>query len=230
MGLAVGALFFARSAPQSSLTPVQCNLMNRVEIPNHPELQFRRDPFSISFWFRTTTQRKYIAFIGKRVHGLGDGWVVGCNEQSGLSFYTAGCASPASSPQQFRDGKWHHAVVTRAGQTMTFYLDNRQVGFGPDTCDHNEVHPLRLGMDFDGGWNFEGELAEVHIYKRALAESEIAAEWNGGKPRKEAVPGGGLIAGYHCDQSGGQFVDFSGNGHHGTLAWSKVPAEGTQGN
>jgi hypothetical protein len=209
----------------ASRTPVRFDLANRIEVANHPSLQFRRGPFSISMWFRTTSKRKYIAFMGKRISGMGDGWLLGANEQDGLSFYTAGCASPASSPQNFRDGHWHHLVVTRAGQTMTFYYDNQNVGSGPDTCDHNEAHPLRLGQDADGGWHFEGELAEVHFYNRALTESEIALEWNNGKGRTIALPGGGLMAGYHFeDSSGGQITDFSGNGHHGRSVRSTIPA------
>ena len=163
--------------------------------------------------------------MGKRISGLGDGWVLGANQESGLSFYTAGCASPASRPQQFRDGQWHHLVVTRTGQTMTFFYDNQNVGGGPDTCDHNEVHPLRIGMDADKGWHFDGEIAEVHFYNRALTDAEIAIEWNDGKGRTEAVPGGGLVAGYHFnDAGGGQALDFSGNGHHGRHVRSVVPA------
>jgi hypothetical protein len=210
---------------QATRTPIRFDLANRIEIPNHPSLQFRRGPFSISMWFRTTSKRSYIAFIGKRINCLGDGWVLGANEKDGLSFYTAGCASPASRPQNFRDGQWHHLVAMRTGQTMTFYYDNQNVGSGPDTCDHNELHPLRLGMDADGGWHFEGEMAEVHLYNRALTESEVALEWNEGKGRATGLPIGGLLAGYHFeDLRGNQAIDFSGNGHHGVLARSSVPA------
>src|SRR5258706_232298 len=80
---------------------------------------------------------------------------------------------------------------------------SQQIGSGPDTCDHNEVHHLRLGMDADQGWHFEGELAEVHIYNRALSDPEIALEWNDGKGRKTAVPGGELVAGYRFEDSSG---------------------------
>src|SRR5678816_4603681 len=91
--IAVAVLFFLFSGVGPRLrpvsrTPVRFDLSNRVEIPNHPSLQFRRGPFSISMWFRTTTQRSYIAFMGKRISGLGDGWVLGANQESGLSFYT----------------------------------------------------------------------------------------------------------------------------------------------
>ena len=80
-------------------------------------------------------------------------------------------------------------------------------------------------MDADQGWHFEGELAEVHIYNRALSDPEIALEWNDGKGRKTGVPAGGLAAGYHFeDAEGGHVFDFSGNGHTGRLIRSAVTA------
>jgi sialidase-1 len=206
---------------KSALAPMRFGLSNRVEVANHQALQFHRGPFTISFWFRTTTQQSYLTFLSKRANTMGDGWVIHAQQNDTFLFYTAGCASPTSSPQSFRDGQWHHFVAMRNGQSMTLYFDNRNVGSGPDICDHNEMHNLRLGMDADEGWSFDGELAEVHIYNRALSDAEIAQEWNEGKGRKTSVPGGGLVAGYRFeDASGGNAFDFSGNGHNGRLVRS----------
>src|SRR6185436_1265590 len=198
-------LMRANYGNKSARAPMHFGLTNRVEIANHPGLQFRRGPFTISFWFKTTTQQGYLSFLSKRRNTMGDGWVIHAQQDDTFLFYTAGCSSPTSSPQQFRDGQWHHLVLNRNGQTLTFYYDNQNVGSGPDTCDHNEVHPLCFGMDADRdqAWHFEGELAEIHIYNRALSDSEIALEWNDGKGRKTAVPGGGLVAGYHFEDGGG---------------------------
>jgi hypothetical protein len=79
-------------------------------------------------------------------------------------------------------------------------------------------------MDGDKGWHFEGDLAEVHFYNRALDPAEIAEEWNHGHGLKTSVAAGGLIAGYHFDeQAGSVAVDFSGHGRQGTLIRSSVP-------
>lgn len=229
--LVIGALvilvFTKRSAakiavtsaqPEKVLNPLRFELLNRVQIADDPQLRFRQEPFTISFWFRTTSTRKYTAMVAKRTSALGDGWVLGTGDNDGLYFYCAGCASPTSQGVQFRDGKWHHYVLTREGETLTFYFDNRNVGGGPTRCDHNDGNPLKIGMDADQGWHFEGEVAEVHFYNRTLSGSEIAEEWNNGKGRKTAVSGGGLVAGYHFDERGGAIAkDFSGNGHDGTL-------------
>lgn len=229
-GGGIVSLLSGRSSPsKSALAPLRFDLSNRVEIANHPGLQFRRGPFTISFWFKTTTQQGYMTFLSKRVNTMGDGWVIHAQHNDTFLFYTAGCASPTSAPQSFRDGQWHHFVATRESQTMNLYLDNQMIGSGPDTCDHNEVHPLRFGMDAEEGWHFEGEMAEIHIYNRALSDAEIALEWNDGKGRKTAVPAGGLVAGYHFeDRSGGRCIDFSGNGHHGTIVRSPAHSRNDQ--
>lgn len=223
--LFLGLVFFgfmpnrAGSNPSKEvLTPLKFELLNRVQIPNHPSLQFGNGPFTISFWFRTGTDRRYIAFLAKRTSAMGDGWVVGADDKDRFSFYTAGCASPASSPQIFKYRKWHHLGVVRERQTMTFYFDNQNVGSGPDTCNHNDKNPIKIGMDADQGWHFDGEIAEVHFYNRALSLTEVTEEWNNGKGRNSAVAAGGLIAGYHFNEkTGSTAIDFSGNGHNGTL-------------
>lgn len=207
------------------LTPLRFELSNRVEVADSPSLRFGRGPFSISLWFRTTTDRKYIAFMAKRISGMGDGWVLGADNNSALSFYTAGCASPASRPQIFRDGQWHHLVAVRNGDVMTFYFDNQNVGSGTDTCNHNDTNPLKIGMDADGGWHFDGDISEVHIYNRPLEPMQIAEEWDNGQGRKTAASGGGLVAGFHFDENeGSRAIDFSGNANDGTLIRSSAAA------
>ena len=194
------------------------NLGNRVEIPNDPALQFGAAPFTISFWFRTGSERPLVSFISKRVNPLGDGWVVH-QDHGQLLFYCAGCASPKSQPVSVRDQEWHHLAVTRSDRQMTFYLDGKNVGAGGTQCNHYDNNPLRIGMDGDGdAWHFEGEISEVHFYGRALGLGEVAEEWNLGQGRTEPVAGGGLIAGYHFDEGQGDTArDFSGNHHDGTL-------------
>lgn len=194
------------------------NLSSRVEIPDDPALQFGSSPFTISFWVKTASERPLVSFISKRLNSLGDGWVVH-QDHGQLLFYCAGCASPKSQPVSIRDDVWHHIVVTRAGSLMEFYLDGKNVGSGETRCNHYDSNPIRIGMDGDGdSWHFEGEISEVHFYRRSLQYDEIAEEWNNGQGRTEPVAGGGLIAGYHFDEGQGSTAkDFSGNNHDGML-------------
>jgi hypothetical protein len=194
------------------------NLSNRVEIPNDPALQFGDSTFTISFWFKTASERPYLGFISKRANSLGDGWVVH-QDHGQLVFYCAGCSAPKSQPVSIRDNQWHHLLVTRSGGLITFYLDGKNVGLGGTQCSHDDNNPIRIGMDGDGNsWHFEGEISEVHIYGRTLRRDEVAEEWNNGQGQTGPVAAGGLIAGYHFDEwQGGTAKDFSGNNHNGML-------------
>jgi hypothetical protein len=194
------------------------DLSNRIEIPNDPRLQFGQGDFAISFWFDTTSPRPCLSFISKRRSPMGDGWVVHLDHDQ-LLFYCMGCVNQRSEPLRVRDGLWHHVVVTRAAGQLMLYLDNQPVGSGPDLCNHNDLNPIRIGMDGDGeAWHFEGELAQAHFYKRALSAAEVAEEWNEGRGLDQAVDAGGMAAGYHLDTvRGTEASDFTGHGHDGRL-------------
>ena len=228
LGLMEGGwfLFFAikRAREAARLTPLKFDLSNRVQIKNDPALEFRDGAFTISFWFRTTSKQRYLTMMSKRIDPMGDGWIIHGQENNTFLFYTAGCASPVSTPQNFRDGQWHHLAFVRTGKVMNIFYDSRQIGSGPEPCNHNDRHPIRIGMDGDKGWHFDGDLTEVHFYNRGLNPTEVAEEWNNGKGLKKAVKGGGLVAGYHFDEKPGVAPqDFSNHGHNGTVIRSAVP-------
>jgi hypothetical protein len=212
-----------RRAEAEKLTSVHFDGSNLVQIENDPQLQFGPGPFTVSFWFKTTAQAKNQTLLSKRVSTMGNGWVISALEDNRFLLYSAGCASPASGPQQFRDGRWHHLAFVRSGQVMTIFFDNVSVGSGPNTCNYKDRNPIRIGMDAQKGWPFEGDIAELHIYGRALNPSEIGDEWNNGRGRKSAVAAGGLIAGFHLDEAAGAAMDFSGQGHRGAVI--RNPAE-----
>jgi hypothetical protein len=196
---------------------VEFDMQHRVEVPYAPSLQFGTSPFTISFWFKTTSSRNILSPISKRISAAtGDGWVVEL-VQDQILFYCAGCASPKTDPVNVRDGLWHHLAITRAGGQLIFYLDNQMVGAGQDSCNHNDSHALRIGMDGDdeGSWHFDGEISEVHLYKRALSAGEVSEEWNGGRGIDQAVDAGGLIAGYHLTRQQAIEPDFSDHGLNG---------------
>jgi hypothetical protein len=213
--LAILMLHLSRRSEDFSL---QFAGSNRVEISSTPALKFGRGPFTASLWFRTTTTNQNITFISKRADALRDGWGVFGQGDHQFLFYSAGCASPMSTPQPYRDGRWHHLLVVRDPGRVEIFYDGTRVVSGPEQCDYRDHHPLLIGMDGRGGGHFSGEISEVHLYNVALTDDQIAREWNGGRGARESVAGDALVAGYHFDEASGNIArDFSGRGHHGTL-------------
>jgi len=71
--------------------------------------------------------------------------------------------------------------------------------------------------DFTPDTGLRGCLAETLVFDRALAPEEIAKLYRRGRGLHRAMLGG-LVAGYHFDESRGTTVaDFSGHGNTGTL-------------
>ncbi|MCI0745323.1 MAG: protein kinase [Verrucomicrobia subdivision 3 bacterium] len=201
------------------LPAVAFNGSSRVEIPSSKNLEFGRQPFSVSLWLRTTTRRKNITFMAKRRNAKTDnGWVIHGQEGNQFVFYAAACSQIISSPQDYRDGRWHHLAVVRHDSRVDIYFDSQLVGSGPESCNFQDDHPIYIAMDGLGGDHYQGELAEVCIYNRPLNEDEIADEWNNGQRRKTSVPGPGLVAGYRFDEGTGPVArDFSGAGYDGVF-------------
>src|SRR5712672_3486742 len=70
-----GLIFFLlyKSRTSERLTALHFDLSNRAQIPNHPQLEFGTGPFTISFWFRTSSTQRYLTMISKRNNSMSDG-------------------------------------------------------------------------------------------------------------------------------------------------------------
>src|SRR4029079_19251495 len=88
--------------------------------------------FSVAAWFKTSTDYNSNAFIVNKA-GASDNlnygiWMTNA-EKVGAGFETSsGNGIFATSPLSYSDGKWHYAVVTFDGTTVTLYLDGLPVG------------------------------------------------------------------------------------------------------
>jgi hypothetical protein len=81
---------------------------------------------------------------------------------------------------QIEPKSWNHVVLTREGRKVSVYLNGRadaeilgNLGVKPDESSN----AWYVGGRQDGTSNFEGKLAEVAIYDRALPPAEIARHY-----------------------------------------------------
>jgi hypothetical protein len=73
---------------------------------------------------------------------------------------------------------WHHLAGVRGDRGVTLFVDGEVVAFGPEDgrggpFERNPNVPLVLGGGPRAG--FEGDLAEVRLWDRALDPGEIRA-------------------------------------------------------
>ena len=73
--------------------------------------------------------------------------------------------------------RWHHVAITRAGETLSLYVNGRRDGAGRINGTVPPVNTLwlRLGSDGAGASPLAGRLDEIEIYSRALTPQEITS-------------------------------------------------------
>ena len=74
-------------------------------------------------------------------------------------------------------GAWHHVAASWDGTTKRLYVDGVLVG-SDTTIPIDATYPMWIGVDYDAGLPvdaYAGDLDELEIYDRALADAEIAS-------------------------------------------------------
>src|SRR6188508_1273606 len=142
--------------------------------------------FSVAAWFKTSTDYNSNAFIVNKA-GASDNmnygiWMTNA-EKVGAGFETSsGNAIFATSPLSYSDGKWHYAVVTFDGTTVTLYLDGLPVGtrIASGMPDSGGEEPMRMGANSDALSNFfVGNVDEIRVWNAALTAQQVADAYNG---------------------------------------------------
>jgi hypothetical protein len=84
---------------------------------------------------------------------------------------------------------WTHLAITRAGSTLTVYVNGVSVGTATETAAFSwSTCPFLIGVDADSGCTgllngqFAGQLDEFRLYNRALSPTEIQAAMNAPLP------------------------------------------------
>lgn len=144
--------------------------------------------FTVEAWIRTNAgqRRMQIVSFGSEAATGQSGWFY-LNPDGKLAFDFGGWGGPIS-PMQVNDGAWHHVAVTCNGGFIQLYLDGEPIGpASPGPVD------LRAGQAWIGAatrqwdvpahrqWRFEGDIAEVRAWTRALSATEIV-QWRGTRP------------------------------------------------
>ncbi len=86
---------------------------------------------------------------------------------------------PINTKTGVAPGVWSHVVGTYDGQTLRLYINGEQAGEFPYGQPINGGGNFYIGGMPDRNGYFQGGIAQVRVYNRALAEDEIAARHQG---------------------------------------------------
>lgn len=137
--------------------------------------------FTVAAWLRLDDQPP-AARACAATKGLGTGtfnsWAMCVEASRQLFFYTVtGTASDSlRSAALVSLGAWHHVAIRWDGTTKQAFLDGAEVARSTAAIDFDDA-TVRIGGDLDGGSDvapFPGDLDDLRIYGRAIADAELA--------------------------------------------------------
>jgi hypothetical protein len=81
----------------------------------------------------------------------------------------------AVTPFNPTPGQWYNITLTKSGSQYTFYIDGQPAGSATETFAIPNVNaPLTIGTSGEAfGGYFDGDLAQVGIFNRALSSTEV---------------------------------------------------------
>ncbi len=167
-----------------------------VVIPRDDTMSVAGGDFTVSAWIHPRQLRR-AGIVGLGTYGSQHGWYLDMpNDKGVVRIETTGPANGpngaiTSPPGAIRAGAWQHvAAVMRRGKKESFLFVNgypvAKGEIGPDNLDNPKIN-LHLGRIQDAP-QFQGELDEVRIYRRALADAEIQALVQPGKQFVQPPP------------------------------------------
>jgi hypothetical protein len=189
-----------------------------VVIPDTPStnLGTTTDSYTVSTWFKTTTDFSTSVVLVSNLAGNTYPIRLGITSSETIHFEFRNSVSAftiSNSSTPLNDGSWHHVVGIRSVEAdrSFLYVDGILVDSDVDGTDGSMVN----GQDFVLGntstlsQDFNGQIDETRIYRRALSPAEVVQLYNWAP---------GPIAHYKLDDGTGQSpVDSSSNGYTGTL-------------
>lgn len=144
---------------------------------------FNRDPFTIAFAIKTTSQVSQAILEKRPVCNAASFWGFRMTgnlwgaELDGDEFGTDNTGVPGAPI--IADGEWHHVALVRDGTNNTIYVDGANPGtaISPNPVQLSNDAPMRAGMSactyVDGTNPYEGDLDELMIFDQALTPPQI---------------------------------------------------------
>jgi hypothetical protein len=150
------------------------------------EGSFLLPTYSVSLWFRSEDLTTSADLLSLYSETGGHGILLELSAAGAIRylhrfpFGTSGGNNVYSGPG-YDDGTWYHVGIVKAPDTMTLYVNGREIGSVADSTQFTAVPGFMLGVLMHTNLQrfVMGEMDEVALYDRALSQAEIA--WLAGR-------------------------------------------------
>lgn len=202
---------------------------DHVSIPDiGGDYQFGKDQnFTVDFWLKTTTTSSDVIVAKKDWSStIKVGWLAYI--RSGKIRWVIADGSDRKiieAPSIVNDGAWHHIAVVlkrEANGIMQIFVD------GKFDIEENIVNiggvnnslPIGIGGDSFDNYNFDGEIEEVRVWRKALTTTEIRENMH----RISTTCSSDLISAWQFNESNNEVLDLISH-YNGTLSGAtRVPS------
>lgn len=156
---------------------------DRATVTDSTALHFGNRSFSVAAWLKTTQTGTNKALVNKQI-GTGSGFAL--RMTNGKLFFQVDRGSSASKTGTsiINNGAWHFVVGVRdvESKLIRLYVDGTADGTANDTVvgSTDAAESLAFGARSDGTHQYQGQIDEVRLYKRALTAAEIGELYNDG--------------------------------------------------
>ena len=138
---------------------------------------FHQNPFSISFWFKTSTGGTMI-LSEKATSSSATSRAFYIYLSGGVVIWYGATASPSYTNGSYNDGNWHHiACVAESDTVARIYIDgvDDTNNIAKDRIGTSSVTaPIILGTTYNqSGFFFNGSMDEVAIWNSALSSAAV---------------------------------------------------------
>ncbi len=125
--------------------------------------------FAISVWIKAPIRKNGV----RTVLSGGSEWCLELDKNGELSFKADGVSGLESSGTYLIDGRWHHVLVTRAGDEITYYIDGDAIKVLTVSGAVKSSNNVYAGADKSGKNGFDGSMAQIRIYGEAKTPSQV---------------------------------------------------------
>lgn len=151
---------------------------DKVTVADNPAINFGAGDFTVEVKIQSSfigSSSNLQVLLSKRSfvdESVSDGFLLGIFE-NGIPFIQLSGSPNHLFTRSVFDGACHLLSISRSGSNISLYIDGSLAGTSVSTRNINSSGPLHFGFDAPTSLGFTGEMGEVRLWRRALAQTEI---------------------------------------------------------